>query len=202
MAIRRLEGDEVTVSPQVLSDMLSLVLGGTGIPAPVVATWTPREREEAAGWAAAEHLSASDNPVRRLEMPELVRRSAEICASPAMAQLVVESWAQHKERAEHGGHQDDGERAAQDAITGLLVLFEGRPPAGERPVWQDAAVGIMWRHPEGMTGADLAAMLGSSCPPREDLDAWLLDGERSGLLARPSKQTWKLAWTLKGTRRQ
>jgi hypothetical protein len=121
------------LEPQVLADMISLVTGGM-IPSGVIATWTPHEREEAAEWAAGEHLSASDNTgVRRVPRPEFVRRAVEITQSPAVAQLAVEAWALHKEDLEHGGAWDDQDhrelatrQAAQDAITGLLVLLRER----------------------------------------------------------------------------
>lgn len=201
MIARRLEGDEPAVSPQVLSDMLSLVLGGKSIPPSVVATWTPRERETAAEWAAAEHLGASDSPVQRLEKPELVRRSAEICASPAVAQLVTEAWALHKERLEHGGYWDDQDarelatqQAAQDAITGLLVLLDGdsrRQEAG-RLAWRETAGRALRMHPGGLRTVDLMAMLGTGCPSAEALETWLRGQEATGAIAWGPGRGWRL----------
>jgi hypothetical protein len=114
--------------PEVLADILSLV-GGVMIPAGVISTWTPAQRDMAARWAAAEHLHASDNEdVTRVPEPEFVKRAAEICASPAMAQLAVEAWV-------HRGDDPDltTVRAvlelARDAITGLLVLLKDRQPS-------------------------------------------------------------------------
>jgi hypothetical protein len=39
-------------------------------PLGTVQTWTPEQLASAAAWASREHLSASDNPVRRLARPE------------------------------------------------------------------------------------------------------------------------------------
>lgn len=195
------EAEEEETSLEVLADILSLAVSVT-IPAAVLATWTARERDQALEWAAAEHLSASDNPVTRLPQPELVRRAAEICASPALAQLAVEAWTRHKEVCEEAQPVESPEwvsaRMAQDAVTGLLVLLGDRRAEGERPPWQDSAVGIMWRHPEGLTSTDLAGVLGSACPPAEELHDWLSEGGRSGLLTPlMSGQAWRLAWRLK-----
>jgi len=131
----REDGEEVT--PQVLSDLLSLT-ASTVIPPEVIATWTSREREEAVAWAAAEHLSASDNPVKRLSQPGFVQRTAEICASPALAQLAAESWTGYLDllrQSEPGVRPTEflngaGEAAeiARDAITGLLVLLRSTGP--------------------------------------------------------------------------
>lgn len=51
------EGDEVT--PVNVADMLALV--GVDSHLGVIATWTPEQQREAFTWAAATHLSASDN---------------------------------------------------------------------------------------------------------------------------------------------
>jgi hypothetical protein len=194
-------------SPEVLADILSLATG-VMIPAAVVATWTSNERAEAVEWALAEHLHASGNQVKRLPQPDLAKRTVEICASPAMAQLAVENWVKAKEQIEQSRASCAGElledtgplvAAAQAAITGLLVLLSGsQQDEGERPGWQDTAIGAMWRHPAGLRAADLAAMLGGRCPPREALHAWLEEGEREGLLARSGMTAWKLAWTKRG----
>jgi len=136
--------DGEAVTPQVLSDLMSLA-GGTVIPPEVIATWTDGEREQAAQWAAAEHLSASDNPVIRVPQPEVVRRAAEICASPALAQLAVESWRDAGRRLEESGFTFDDESAhalavaGQDAITGLLVLLRTAGGPGQFTSEQMAA---------------------------------------------------------------
>jgi hypothetical protein len=190
MDSRRLEGDEVTVSPQVLSDMISLVANVT-VPAAVIATWTPRERNEAAGWASAEHLSASDNAVKRLPLPLLVARAVDIASSPAVAQLAVEGWVLHKERLEYGSGEAvmDAPQVAQEAITGLLVLLgdEQRPAT-----WQARARAILGAHPEGVTPADLMALLGGSGPARDELHQWLEAGWADGTLGHPRGSTWTL----------
>jgi hypothetical protein len=120
--------------PEVLADILSLV-GGVMIPAEVISTWTVTERARAARWAAAEHLHASDNEdVQRVPEPGFVKRAAEICASPAMAQLAVENWtawlAGVQESAEGAGPRTtEAVSIARDAITGLLVLLKDRQPS-------------------------------------------------------------------------
>jgi hypothetical protein len=120
--------------PEVLADILSLV-GGVMIPAEVIAVWTPADRKLAAKWAAAEHLHASDNEdVQRIPEPGFVKRAAEICASPAMAQLAVENWtswlAGVQESAGGAGPRTTGAIGiARDAITGLLVLLKDRQPS-------------------------------------------------------------------------
>lgn len=112
--------------PEVVADILCLATG-VMIPAGVIATWTPREREAAAAWAAAEHLHASDNPVRRLPQPGFVLDAALACASVASAQLAVEGWAHYltglEERQGDVSH-DQAVRAARRAIAGLVTLLE------------------------------------------------------------------------------
>jgi hypothetical protein len=136
--------DGEAVTPQVLSDLMPLA-GGTVIPPEVIATWTDGEREQAASWASAEHLSASDHPVIRVPQPEVVRRAAEICASPALAQLAVESWRDAGNRLEQSGFTFDDESAhalavaGQDAITGLLVLLRTAGQPGQFSSEQMAA---------------------------------------------------------------
>jgi hypothetical protein len=122
---------EREITPQVLADMLSLA-SEVRIPPEVIATWTPREREDAAGWAGDEHLSASGNPVLRVPKPGVVKWAEEVCSSPALAQLAVESWVQLKDRVEHGEFKawdeiaDELLKTGQAAITGLLVLLKDR----------------------------------------------------------------------------
>jgi hypothetical protein len=196
--------EEAGASPELIADVIGLA--GTAVPAAVIATWTEAEREQALEWAAAEHLSASDNPVRRRGQPRLVARAAEIAASPVLAQLAVESWTACREETRRYGFDDADsallgvESAAQDAVTGLIVLLGGRRrEEKEHPEWQHSAIGIMWLHPEGTRETDLAAMLGSSCPPREKLAAWLEAGGGEGLLDpvfQGGETAWRLAWRL------
>lgn len=135
----RLPGGDGELTPEVIADIVCLA-SGTVIPAQVIATWTPAERELAVQWASAEHLSASDNEdVKRIPEPGFVTRTAEICASPAMAQLAVESWVQYLEvlhqsepgirSAEHLNGAGEAAEAAREAITGLLVLLRERQPS-------------------------------------------------------------------------
>lgn len=163
--------DQDEVTPQALADVIGLT--GTVIPAEVIATWTRRERDAALEWAAAEHLSASDNPVRRVPQPEPVARAAEICASPALAQLAVEAWTSHREvlrYARAAGADGATEAMAQDAVTGLLALL-----GGERPgvTWQDKARALLAGRPGRLRAADLMMLLGHPGPCQEELDAWL-----------------------------
>lgn len=51
-----------------LIDLMGLV--GFEVARAAVVTWTNRQRVEAMVYAGREHLSASDNPVRRLPRPE------------------------------------------------------------------------------------------------------------------------------------
>jgi hypothetical protein len=123
--------DDGEVTPEVLADIISLA-NGVMIPPEVVATWTPAERELALKWASAEHLHASDHhAVRRVPEPGFVTRAEELTSSPALAQLAVEAWVRAKEELEHGwaGESLVDVRAAQDAITGLLVLLRNRQPS-------------------------------------------------------------------------
>lgn len=130
---RRHTDDEVT--PEALAGMISLA-AGVMIPAEVIATWTPADREDAAAWASGEHLIASDNPgIKRVPQPEMVARAVAIVQNPAMAQLAVEGWLRAKADVEGGGFTswdiaaDTLTRAGQDAITGLLVLLRERQPS-------------------------------------------------------------------------
>lgn len=196
MIAKRLEGDEVTVSPQVLADLIGTVTGMM-IPAGVIATWTPRERELAAGWAGAEHLAASDNAgIERTEMPDLVALATGVAASPATAQLAAEGWMLHKERLERGegswGDQDEREletqRAAEAAITGLLVLLDEKQPS-----WRQEALLLLGQHPEGVRQIDLFALLGRSVPSQHALDTWLAAGQAMGVLTQVSPGVWAVA---------
>jgi hypothetical protein len=189
---------ESETRPEVLADLLILA-GGTVIPARVIATWTPQEREEAVAWAAAEHLSASDNPVVRPPQPPFVLRAAEICASPALAQLAVEAWTAHREvlrYAAAAGEDGATERFAQDAVTGLLVLL-GPSRRAARPSWQEAALKDLALHPEGLSAAEIMALGGQHGPSsREELHEWLRAREEDGTVEAIGFKNWRL----KGTR--
>lgn len=114
-------------TPQVLSDLLTLA--DVTVPPEAVAMWTADERQMAGEWAAAEHLSASDNPVRRLPKPVFLIRAQEICASPAQAQLAIEAW---QARTAHSSWMMDPSavaRVAREAITGLVMLLKDRTDA-------------------------------------------------------------------------
>lgn len=181
-------------SPQVLSDLLSLTEAGI-IPPGVIATWTMSERERAAAWAAAEHLHASDNDdVPRSPVPGCVMEAAELAASPAMAQLAVESWTAHLEAVERSRRPISSDlsnvlEAGRRAITGLLILAEA---AGQRGGWHARATTVLAEHPEGMSTADLMMLLGTGGPSREALEAWLGAGEAEGRIEHPGYATWRL----------
>jgi hypothetical protein len=134
-----LPGGDGELAPEVIADIVCLA-SGVMIPPQVIATWTPAERELAVQWASAEHLHASDHhAVKRIPEPGFVTRAAEICASPAMAQLAVESWVQYLEMlhqsepgfrsAEHLNGAGEAAEAGREAITGLLVLLRERQPS-------------------------------------------------------------------------
>lgn len=55
----------------VTSDILLLV--GVDAKPSDVAQWTKGQQEAASNWASLEHLSASDNPVRRIPMPKFLK---------------------------------------------------------------------------------------------------------------------------------
>ena len=61
---------EAVQARRVLCDLLSLV--GVFCDAETVGDWTQQQRWEATKWAAAEHLGASDNPVKRLPRPSFL----------------------------------------------------------------------------------------------------------------------------------
>lgn len=205
MSAGRGPGPAGDVPPQALADLLSLVLDDAVIPAPVIATWTPRDRDDAERWAAAEHLRASDHPVRTSAAPDLVTRTAGICGSRALAQLAVEEWMQAKEQMEEGAFDSWDEmadvlaRAGQDAVTGLLVLLGGQgDPArviAREQAWQGRAREILASSPGGMTVADLVMLLGRDCPLAGDLDDWLVQGNRTGLLDNPVPRFWRMRKT-------
>ena len=67
-AARRSNG--TTSRHQPLVDLLSLVC--VTVTEDEVAAWTPTMRMQAEQWAGLEHLSASDNPVRRAPKPEFL----------------------------------------------------------------------------------------------------------------------------------
>jgi hypothetical protein len=128
------DGDDP--SPQLIAGLLLLVLDAPGIPAEVIATWTPAEREQAVKWVSAEHLSASDNDdVERVPQPGFVTRAAEICANPVIAQLAVEAWLRHREEIALSADATSSWAAsvaaarAQSAIAGLLVLLKDKAPS-------------------------------------------------------------------------
>lgn len=182
--------EETELTPQVVADLVA-VAAGVMIPAGVTATWTAAEREEAAAWAAAEHLSASGSPVKRVPQPPFVHRTLDVVRNPAMAQAAVESWLSCKETARVPGMLDDPVESvitgAQMAITGLLALL------GERPLtWQEQAMEVLAAHPEGVRPADLFALLGRSCPSGDALHEWLLRGWENGTLGHPCGGTWAL----------
>lgn len=55
------------LTPEIVGDML--LLAAVDIPPHIIAVWTPNELALAYDWAAREHLSASDNSVRRRPKP-------------------------------------------------------------------------------------------------------------------------------------
>lgn len=118
---RPADGEDDGLSPQVMSDLLSLV-EETVIPPEVIATWTPAERVLAAKWAGAEYGNASDVPVKRLPEPGFVTRAAEICGSPALAQLAVEAWTGRPSQFDYMDNPEKLAAMAQDALTGLIVI--------------------------------------------------------------------------------
>lgn len=122
------EAKDDAMSPQVLSDLLLLV-SSQPIPPEVIALWTVDEREVAGQWAAAEHLSASDNPVKRMPKPNHVERAEEICASPVQAQLALEAWAGRNSESAWMMNPASVARMAREALTGLVVLMATRWPA-------------------------------------------------------------------------
>jgi hypothetical protein len=61
---------EVELTAGNLADLLSLV--GVSCDPQVIERWTDEQRKQAAQWAAAEHLNASDNDVDRLPKPEFL----------------------------------------------------------------------------------------------------------------------------------
>lgn len=71
--------DTNTISGAFLRDML-LLTGITIPPAVIIEDWTPAQRHEAAMWAAAEHLHASDNDdVERLPKPSFLGSACTFC---------------------------------------------------------------------------------------------------------------------------
>jgi hypothetical protein len=193
------EETESETRPEVLADLLSLVTG-VMIPAGVIATWTPREREWAAKWAAAEHLNASDNRVTRWPQPACVKEAAELTASPALAQLAAEEWVNYltqlQESQRHVGKAEAiSIDAARRAVTGLLVLL-GPSRRPEKPTWQEHALEDLALHPGGLSAAEIMALGGRNGPSREELHEWLRAGEANGTLESAGFSNWRL----KGTR--
>lgn len=187
------EPDGEGLSPEWAADVISLA-AGTAIPAQVIATWTVREREEAVRWAAAEHVSASDNPgTKRLAKPPVVLAAELLAASPAVAQIAVEQWTvllEHAERCPEA-YADPGAQTvlmtARGAVTGLLTLLAGRPQG-----WKEQAAQVLKEHPEGVRTVDLFAMLGRAVPSQQALFAWLTAGEEAGTLDEIFPGTWRL----------
>jgi hypothetical protein len=198
--------EENEMSPEALADILSLTTG-VMIPAVVIATWTQAERDDdALEWAAAEHLSASDNAgVRRVPQPPFVHRAAEVCASPAMAQVAVDSWITCKEIVRVPGVTGDPAESAiagaQMAITGLLVLL-GPGWQAERPTWQRQALEVLGEHPEGVRAIDLFALLGRAVPSQHALEEWLAAGQSTGILAQVAHEVWAVRDPAGGTVRR
>lgn len=191
------EAEETETSPEVLADILSLVTS-VMIPAGVIASWTAQEREQAVKWAAAEHLSASDNEVLgRWVQPACAREAAELASNPVLAQLAAEEWVNYltqlQESQRHIGQEEAMSLgAARRAITGLLVLLGDRQPPAP-PAWQQKALSALAQHPEGLASADLMALSGQHGPSSEALHDWLRDGEASGKLEHSGYATWKLS---------
>jgi hypothetical protein len=182
--IKSVNGQVPGESPQVVSDLISLVTNMV-IPVAVVATWTAAEREEAARWAGGEHLHASDNTgVKRTEQPEFVSLALGMTGNPALAQLAVEGWVNQRELA--GAAPDD---MAQAAITGLLILL-----GDERPMmtWQAKAKAILGAHPGGVRPSEVSVLLGRGGPSQEALDEWLTAGEDAGAFETVLPDTWRL----------
>lgn len=196
MGTQREETSLDETSPEQLASLLMLVIPAM-IPPAVIATWTPREREEAELWAAAEYLSTSGNPAVLAPQPEFVRRAAEICTNPARAQLAVEAWMHHVAALEGSGEYITEAHAstvlaAMDAVTGLIVLLGDQ--GAEKASWQRRAMDTVGAYPEGVTAADLALLLGRTGPGQEALDKFLADGLELGVLSRSYGK-----WTKKET---
>lgn len=66
-----LDCEEEAFDNQTLADLLSLVMDNPPTEG-TVAGWSDAQREAADRWAAAEHLSASDNPVMRFCAPHFL----------------------------------------------------------------------------------------------------------------------------------
>lgn len=183
-------GEAQEATPETLAYIIGLA--GTVIPAEVIATWTQAERDDALAWAAAERLSASDNEgVERVPQPLFVHRAAEVCASPAMAQVAVDSWITCKEMVRVPGLTGDPAESAiagaQMAITGLIVLIR----AGTRD-WQTLAGKILGSRPGGIRSVDLFALLGKAAPSRREFEEWLTAGEEIGAFKAVFPDTWRL----------
>lgn len=193
-AVRVMVQDEQETPPEVLRDLIG-VAAGVMIPGPVIATWTPAERREAEEWAASEHLRASDNTgIARRPYPRLVQEAVVLAANPGMAQLAVEAWMQRKEQVEReGGLTLSPHRetigVAQAAVTGLLVLLDGRDKSLE---WQHKALVILGDHPDGITPGELSVLLAARAPYQEVLDGWLVAGLVAGVFERVGLQRWRI----------
>lgn len=186
----RSEEPQEELSPELLADLISLT--GTVIPAGVIATWTERERAQAAEWASAVHLSASDNTgVRWPAKPPVVLAAEEVAANPAVAQILVEQWTALLEHAERAPEVYAGRGAqavmgtARAAVTALLVLAE----PGSR--WQGQALRVLREHHGGLREVDLFALLGRAAPPRQELSGWLVAGEDAGTVEEILPGLWR-----------
>jgi hypothetical protein len=109
--------DREPAPTEVVRDLL--LLCGVSVPVEIVAAQTPQDRLMAQRWAAAEHMSASDNPVRRKPKPAWVSLFEVLEADPDPSATAVGRWSEHVARVE------DGQRAieANESIT--LALAAG-----------------------------------------------------------------------------
>lgn len=192
------EDDDEEATPQVISDIISLVAKPV-IPPAVIATWTRAEREQAVAWAGGNHLAASGNTgVKRVPQPPFVTRALSVLESRVTAQIALESWIACKDMVREPGLLDDPAESAiagaQMAITGLLVLL-GEQSAGRVNgwgSWQQAALAHLAAHLEGTRTVDLVAALGSGCPPVGELREWLEAQEKAGAVTEVIRGSWRL----------
>jgi hypothetical protein len=93
------DDDQGPVRTEVARDLL--LLCGVTVPVEIVAAQTPGDREQAARWAAAEHLHASDNfGVKRAPKPEWVRLFEVLDAEADPCGTAMGRWAEHTARLE------------------------------------------------------------------------------------------------------
>ena len=70
---------EGTVDRDVLYDLMSLVIDKGKLPMrSYLSMWSQKTLKQVEAWAAAEHLAASDNPVKRLPLPEVLKPFLEV----------------------------------------------------------------------------------------------------------------------------